>query len=264
MTASFPGRTSLRRNGAGTAARCLAAAAVLALLPALSAPADTFRFSADRMESVTAEGREYARLSGNARLQADDLVITADAIELSGKDWRFARCQGNVTASDEEQGIRITTELLVYDRRTRVSRLEGDSVLEDFRNRVVLKAFWMENDDKRKLVSARIGVRVFKDKTSARSSTLTYRREDQLLELAGTARVLRDGDEYRAERILLNLDTDEITLYGGVSGTVVKKKDEESASPAPASGLEGEDGTTLEPEEPPAGEPSPGPAPEEP
>jgi len=112
--------------------------------------------------------------------------------------------------------------------------LEGDSVLEDFKNHVVLKAFWMENDDERKLVSARIGVRMFKDKTAARAASLSYRREEQLLELLCSARVLRDGDEYKAERILLNLKTDEITLTGGVSGTVIKKEDKTPASGAPS------------------------------
>lgn len=228
-------RLSPRAYPSGAA---ILAAVCLAVLPARLF-ADTFRFSADRMESVIAEGRERALLSGNARLTADDLEIRADSIELSGKDWRYARCTGSVTASDAEQGIRLTTEVLVYDRQTRVSRLEGESVLEDSKNRVVLKAFWMENDDERKVVRARIGVRVFKDKTSARSASLTYHRDEQLLEFLGSARVLRDGDEYKAERILLNLETDEITLTGGVSGTVIKNEAEKpSAAPPPAESVE--------------------------
>lgn len=197
-------------------------------LMALAAPAfgaETFRFSADRMESVIAEGRERALLSGNARLAADDLTITADTIELSGEDWRWARCTGNVTASDDAEGIRMTTEVLVYDRRTRISRMEGDSVLEDSKNKVVLKAYWVEHDEERRIVTARVGVRVFKDTTSARASALTYRRDERSLELTGSARVLRDGDEYKAERIVLDLETDEIVLSGAVSGTVRKKEE---------------------------------------
>ena len=213
--------------------RILALALLACAAPAFGA--ETFRFSADRMESVIAEGRERALLSGNARLAADDLTITADVIELSGKDWRWARCSGRVSASDETQGIRLTTEVLVYDRQTRISRLEGDSVLEDSRNRVVLKAYWVEHDDERKTVTARVGVRVFKDSTSARAASLTYRRDEQSLELSGSARVLRDGDEYRAERIVMDLETDEIVLSGGVSGTVIKKKKPEEANPGETS-----------------------------
>ncbi|NLJ47523.1 MAG: hypothetical protein GX430_13320 [Treponema sp.] len=219
--------------------RLLALALLPCAVPAFGA--DTFRFSADKMESVIAEGRERALLSGNARLSADDLTISADVIELSGKDWRWARCSGKVTASDESQGIRLTTEVLVYDRQTRVSRLEGESVLEDSKNRVVLKAYWMEHDDRRKTVTARVGVRVFKDRTSARAASLTYRRNDQTLELTGSARVLRDGDEYKAERIVLNLETDEIVLSGGVSGTVIKKKEPEGGASRPESGTESTD-----------------------
>jgi len=210
--------------------------AALVSIAAIPAAADTFYFTADSMESVVAKGRERALLSGHAQLTADDLEITADTIELTGKNWRFARCSGHVAARDEKQGIHLTTELLVYDRETRVSRLEGESVLEDSKNHVVLKAFWMENDDERKLVSARIGVRMFKDKTQARSASLVYHRDEQLLELLGASRVLRDGDEYKAERILLNLNTDEITLLGGVSGTVIKKKEGKPADGAPPAG----------------------------
>jgi lipopolysaccharide export system protein LptA len=238
---------------ARAAGRLILAAALLASI-ASPASADTFRFTADRMESVVAEGRERALLAGNARLIADSLEISADTIELSGKNWRFARCSGRVVAEDKEQGIRITTERLTYDRETKVSRLDGESVLEDSRNHVVLKAFWMENDDGRKLVSARVGVRVFKDKTQARSASLVYRRDEQLLELLGAAKVLRDGDEYKAERILLDLETDEITLSGGVSGTVVKKESEkpadaafEAENPPAASGTAPE--TPAQPEE---------------
>ncbi len=216
-----------------------AAAFLLAAVPVRGA--DTFRFSADRMESVVAEGRERALLSGNARLAADDLTITADTIELSGEDWRWARCTGRVTAVDESQGIRLTTEVLVYDRRTRISRLEGDSVLEDSKNKVVLKAYWVEHDEERRTVTARVGVRVFKDRTSARAAALTYRRDEQSLELSGSARVLRDGDEYRAERIVLDFETDEIVLSGAVSGTVLKK--EEGAGDGTAGGSGTESGT---------------------
>ena len=56
----------------------------------------------------------------------------------------------------------------------------------------------------------------------------TYRRTLNLLDLSGSPRVLRDGDEFRADRISVNLETEYISLDGTVSGTLKDTKKEDS------------------------------------
>jgi len=60
------------------------------------------------------------------------------------------------------------------------------------------------------------------------------------LELTGSPSAYKDGDEYRATRILVNTETEDIHLEGEVSGSVSDKKDgPDKAPPAPkASGGE--------------------------
>jgi len=47
-----------------------------------------------------------------------------------------------------------------------------------------------------------------------------YRRKLSLLDLSGSPKVDRSGDEFRADRIMVNLDSENIVLDGTVSGSL--------------------------------------------
>ena len=72
-----------------------------------------------------------------------------------------------------------------------------------------------------------IGVRILKEDMASRSEFARFKREEEILELSGLPFVFWKGDEYRAARIIINLDTDEIRLEGEVRGTVTTEEDEE-------------------------------------
>ncbi|HRW23180.1 MAG TPA: LptA/OstA family protein, partial [Spirochaetia bacterium] len=214
-----------------------AALVALALAIALaSAAADDFSFSADSMSGAMAKGRERAVLVGNAVVVSGGMRITADRIELYGDDFRFAECSGRVSVVDDEKGLRLTTERLFYDRRDKLSRLTGPSVMEDRQNKVVIKGDYIENDDQRKIAIVQVNVRILKESLSCRAEFARYDRSAKSLELSGWPTVRRDGDLYSAETILVDLDTEDITLVGSVSGSVAAGKKEaapdDGAAPA--------------------------------
>jgi len=212
----------------------LAAAATLAILAAVSpAFADDFSFSADSMTGAMSKGRERAVLVGNAVVVSGGMRISADRIELYGDDFRFADCSGRVAVVDEDRGLRLSTERLSYDRRDKVSRLTGPSVMEDRLNKVVIKGDYIENDDQRKIAVVQINVRILKENLSCRSEFARYDRAAKTLELSGMPVVKRDGDDYRAATILVDLDTEDIVLVGSVSGTVAAGAKKDSADAAP-------------------------------
>jgi lipopolysaccharide export system protein LptA len=62
-----------------------------------------------------------------------------------------------------------------------------------------------------------------------RSEFAKYNREKETLELAGMPIVIWKDDEYRASRITINLDTDNINMTGEVSGTI--KSDTKESAP---------------------------------
>ncbi len=207
----------------------LAAIAVLLAALTVTGAAEDFSFSADSMTGAMTKGRERAVLVGNALVVSGAMRISADRIELYGDDFRFADCTGHVSVLDEERGLRLSTDRLVYDRRDKVSRLTGPSVMEDNSNKVVIKADYIENDDVRKIAIVQVNVRILKDKLSCHAEFARYDRAARTLELSGSPTVTRDADRYRAAVILVNLDTEDIDMVGSVSGTVAAGTSQEPA-----------------------------------
>lgn len=194
------------------------AAAFLSAVP-LGA-AETFTFKADSMTGSKAAGQELTVLEGRAEVVSGSLTVTADRIELSGADYRFLDCSGSVTALDSEKGVFLRTDRLRYDRKRKIVRLEGDSVLEDKKNSVVAKGRFIEYNDGADLVLLEVGVRILKDDMVCRSEYALYRRESEELELSGFPSVFKGGDEFRADRMTVNLDTKDISMVGAVSGSI--------------------------------------------
>jgi lipopolysaccharide export system protein LptA len=182
--------------------------------------ADTFSFKADRMTGGKASGREITVLTGNAEVRSNSLVLKAERIELSGKDNQYVKCIGNVTGVEEEKEIVFSTSTLSYDRKTKVAMLEGNSTLEDKKNEVVARGRYIEYDDEKEIAILQIAVRLFKQDMVCRSEYAIYRRAAEQLELSGFPVVFKKNDEFRADRIRVNLETDDVTMEGAVSGII--------------------------------------------
>lgn len=182
--------------------------------------ADTFSFKADRMSGTKALGRETTILAGNAEVRSDNLLLKADRIEIQGDDNQFIDCSGNVWGIEEEKNILFFSDKLRYDRKLKIARLEGSSTLEDKKNQLVAKGSFIEYDDRAEVTVFQISVRLFKDDMVCRSEYAVYRRSEKLLELSGFPVVFKKDDEFRADRIRVDLNTDDVTMEGDVTGTI--------------------------------------------
>ena len=56
-----------------------------------------------------AEGARQIVLSGGADVSADSLQLHADTISLRGDDYGLVTCSGNVTVTDDTQGLTVTS-----------------------------------------------------------------------------------------------------------------------------------------------------------
>ena len=189
-------------------------------LLAAAAWGDTFTFKADRMSGSKALGKEFTILAGNAEVRSDNLLLRADRIELQGDNNQFINCSGNVWGREEEKDITFQTERLRYDRKLKLARLEGNSSLEDKRNELVAKGRFIEYDNEAEITVFQISVRLFKDDMVCRSEYAVYRRKEKLLDLSGFPVVYKKTDEFRADQIRVDLDTDDVTMEGTVSGSI--------------------------------------------
>ena len=100
---------------------------------------DNITFSGDSMQADLASGRERTILTGNAYLKTEDIVIYADRIELYGDDFIFALCTDNVMVINSEKQIEITSDWLFYNREDKLFRVQGNAVMEDKENGIVIK-----------------------------------------------------------------------------------------------------------------------------
>ncbi len=204
------------------------------LSPAALWAANTLSYSGDSMSTVLADGNQRAVLAGNARVETEDTVIRADRIELYGKDFIYAICTGNVKAVNVKKGMELTSRRLFYDRQEKIARINGDAVMTDLKNELVVKGGFIEDRDKEELAIVQIGVRILKKDMVCRSEFARYYRKKKMLELSGMPWVSRKGDEYRAVRIIVNLDTEDIDLEGDVKGEIAAGETEKKEEKTPA------------------------------
>jgi lipopolysaccharide export system protein LptA len=191
----------------------------LALLPSAFS-ADTFTFRADKMAGGKGSGRETTVLSGNAQVRTDDLELHAERIEIRGSNNDIIDCTGAVWGMQEEKGIYFRTDALIYDRKTKIAKLSGNSTLEDRENEVVARGRYIEYDDEREIAVFQIAVRLYKDKMVCRSEYAIYRRVAKMLDLSGYPKVFKDNDEFEADRIRVDIDTNDVVMDGDISGVI--------------------------------------------
>ena len=188
--------------------------------------ADDFSFFGDSLSSSRGKGKEHTSLKGNAGIISSSTRIKADNIEIYGSDNDFAECTGTVEVIDNEKGISLKAERLFFNRRDDIIRVEGAAVMEDMKNEVIVKGNFLEYMGSDETCLIQIGVRILKDDMVCRSEFARYNRNDDILELTGMPVVFWKNDEYRALRIIIDLDKDEITLEGKVTGSIFSEKED--------------------------------------
>jgi lipopolysaccharide export system protein LptA len=235
MSGKKRNRTRSARRPNQAAPRQLAVGGLLILFflaAALPVSADTFTYSGDSATTILAEGSQHALLTGHAQVNTQDLRITADRIELFGKDFTFAQCQGGVRVVDTKRGLDLSSKELFYDRDRKIARIKGNAVMADLKNEMVVKGGFIEDRDTEKITIVQIGVRIFKKDITCKAEFAKYWRDKKILELSGMPWVSKGTDVYQAARITINLDTEDITLQGDVQGTIRTESKEGAVSGA--------------------------------
>lgn len=219
-----PGITAPRR-----VLPCLPLAAVFFTGPSLFA--ETWSFTADSVTSIQRDQGSRTLLEGRARVESDEMEIRAESLELLGPDYEKISGSGSVVLIETEKGITVESSRFDYDREQELIRFRGRVSLVDEEDGILIRAEsldFFEDDD---FVVMTAAVRLIKENTIGRGEFATFRRDEKILELSGRPVVWQDGDEYRADRITVNLDTDEIILEGAVEGLLITEGDEDPDEP---------------------------------
>lgn len=203
--------------------------AVLFITGSITAQDSSITFSADRMSGTSGKKDSVTILEGNATVRIDTLTITGDRIELSGKDFRYVTAEGNISGDDSQKGFSFSSDRLTYDRETEIASFQGNAVLRDTDNDVETTAGLISYNQKTEVALLQIQVTLKRGNIESFSGFAVYRRTLSRLELSGSPRVIRSGDEFAADRIMVDLETDYISLDGSVSGTLQNAEEEDTA-----------------------------------
>ena len=105
----------------------------------------------------------------------------------------------------------------------------GKLELKDTKNDVSINAENIEYKKKQEIIIMRFNVKIINKDINCNSMFAFYNRKESKVELTGSPIVKKGKDEFRAGKISVNLDTEDITLDGRVRGSVEQGKDEPQA-----------------------------------
>lgn len=193
-------------------------------------------FTADKMQGSGEKGKNATSLTGNAKVSVDSLNIYGERIELYGKDYRYIKANGSVTGEDAEKGFTFFAASLFYDRETEIAEFMGQAKVEDTKNKVETAAERIEYNQKTEIILLQMTVKLKSKDIACDSLFAVYNRNTSMLELTGKPTVKKGKDEFKAARISVNLDTEDIKLEGKVSGSVTEEKEETKKTETPPKG----------------------------
>ena len=202
----------------------------LVLLP-LSTFSEEIKFKADSMTGVSGSKTDETKLSGNAFVKTKTMEIKADSITLDGENFRYITAEGNVEGKNTETKMDFTCGRLRYDRETKLAHLEDSVHMVDLENEVTTDAQIIEYNQNKEIATMQIGITLKQKNNTCTSAFAIYRKGAQMLEMSGNPKIVQGEDTFRAQEIILNLKSQEITLSGRVSGTVTDTKKEKEPAP---------------------------------
>jgi len=194
----------------------------------LNATKSKIKFSATSMQGSIKEGQNSTSLTGNAVVIVDTMEIKADRIEIYGKDYRYLKATGAVTGEDKEKGFSFSSNFMQYDRDKEVATFFGKTELNDTKNDVKITSEHIEYNQKAETMLMQFDVKILRKEITCTSMFAMYNRKSSALNLTGRPIVTKSKDTFQAARITVNLDSEDITLEGRVSGNVVEEKRSQS------------------------------------
>ena len=201
--------------------RFLTVSAIL-ILAGLTLFASEISFSGGYTKVSMQQGNKSVTLSGGAKVSTDQVDLSADSMKLYGENYRYVTCTGNVQANEHENGISFNSPDIFYDRQTGEIRSDSWIEIQDTKNQVSLSGAWFEYNMKTSVMKLQIMARIVKIAEEklmvCRADDIVYNGKENTVTLRGNATVEWKDDTYKAAMIVVDLNTNDISLYGTISG----------------------------------------------
>ncbi|NLK45458.1 MAG: organic solvent tolerance protein OstA [Treponema sp.] len=177
-------------------------------------------FNADYMYGSVGNSNEKTILERNATISTDSFRITANFIELEGDNYRYVTASGYVSGNSKKSGFDFWCDKLFYDRETKLVYFEGNVTLKDTTEDVEAHSQLMEYDLNTEIALLQVNVTLNKNQNKGSGALAVYKKNEKTVDLTGNPKIVRGEDIFTAQKITLNIETEEIILDGKVSGNV--------------------------------------------
>lgn len=186
--------------------------------------ANDISFEGGKTSMQTQAGRQVITLSDRARIQSGSIILRADTITLSGDDFRYVLCSGNVVLEDEERELNLRSNRLFYDRDLEEIRIEGYFELDDPKNELLARGFGLTYSIDEEQLALHAQAHVEKHTSSGamvcKADLMHFDRKLMSLSLYGKALVDWSDDHYEAQQIIVDLEKEQITAEGSIKGVI--------------------------------------------
>ena len=193
---------------------------------------ETYSFQGDKSFSVMRKGEEVTTIEGHVEIRSQTKEIYAGSVSIKGTENPEFSGFKEVRVVDLDKNLELKSQEFTFSPWENLLRARGDVRLEDQKNGLFVRCQVLSVYEKKDQILMEVGVRIFKDDIICRSQYALYRRDQNILELTGFPVVYKGEDIYRADRIIVNLDTDEIIMTGRIEGSLnteeTEKKEEVS------------------------------------
>lgn len=186
--------------------------------------AEEITFFANSMTGIAGNTSDRTTLTGEAFVHTSSVEISADKIEMSGTDFRMVQATGNISGKNLTTHLEFTCGQMTYDRETKIAILRDGVFLTDTENEVTAQAEIIEYNQNTDIAVLQMNITLKQKDNVCTGAYAIYRKKEQLLNLSGNAQIVQGTDSFRAQEILLDMDTQRITLDGRVRGSVTDER----------------------------------------
>ncbi|MCC6274447.1 MAG: hypothetical protein IT569_01185 [Leptospiraceae bacterium] len=187
-------------------------------------------FSGDKIVSHSgSEMERYTGMFGNAKMIRPDNEFQASYIKAFGKDNERVEARDGVTMIDYENNVKLSGNLLEYDKPTEYTHVTDDAKIE-FLNKETkevnstLTAVEIERFSDKKEIVARGDVSITTEDSISKGEFATYFEGEEKIYLEGNPTLTRNGKTIKCGKIIVYPNQNKVFLSEGVNVEPGKEK----------------------------------------
>ncbi|MCG8570554.1 MAG: hypothetical protein MJB14_10480 [Spirochaetes bacterium] len=168
---------------------------------------------------------------GNSYMEIDNNIIYCDEMEVyltKDDNVKVAIFRRNIRIFKEEDQVQIGGEYAEYYKEKKMFIIRENAFYIDEKDEVAVFGDSIYNYEKEELAIIQGNTRVLQKDIFATGAFVKYTKQDKLMEISGFPKVKNQGSEYRAKKIIVDVDKNTFNMEGGIEAEIYGDEEEDS------------------------------------